>query len=205
MENKVKKYNNYYIINIDEKMKNLALNFAKKIIKTNNQYSRLLPNGIDFNKDKERIEIQRTFLGKLGEIAFLTLLTEKNIDVKTDGMFDVFEGQNNVDSFDFITTKGKSIDIKTGFRSIHTRLLINIEQFNNIPKDFYVAVKIETADLDSSKKIIDINSIKTAKIIGYADYTYLKKYAKVGNFGEAYAKYIPYEKLLNIDRLIKLF
>ena len=194
MENKVKKYNNYYVVNINKEMKNLALNFAKKIIQTNNQYSRLLPDGIDFNKDKETIEIQRTFLGKLGEIAFLTLLTEKNIEVKTDGMFDVFEGQNNVDSFDFITAKGKSIDIKTGFRSIHTRLLINMEQFNNIPKDFYVAVKIETEDLDSSKKII-----------GYADYTYLKEYAKIGNFGEAYAKYVPYEKLLRIDGLIKLF
>lgn len=198
----------YYTISIDENMRKAALDFAKRIVLSNNQYSRLLPIEIRNSKDismQHKIEIQRTFMGKLGEIAFLQLLKENNKKVNTNGMFDVFEGQTNVDTFDFITSTGHYVDVKTGFRNIHKRLLVNIEQFNNIPKDFYVAVKIDAVDVDSRQKLVDWNNIHTAQIIGYADYAYMNRYANTSDFGEGPAKWLFYNKLMGIDKLLKMF
>lgn len=47
-------------------------------------------------------------------------------------MLEVYEGQDNVDPYDFMTLRGHSVDVKTGFRNIHTRLLVNVEQFYNL-------------------------------------------------------------------------
>ena len=63
------------------------------------------------------------------------LLRERGINLSSDEMFQIYEGQANTDDFDFITSDGRSVDIKTGFRSNHTRLLVNMQQFNRIPKD----------------------------------------------------------------------
>ncbi|WP_310604216.1 hypothetical protein [Anaerosporobacter sp.] len=198
----------YYTVAIDQHMRNIALDFAKRIILSDNQYSRLLPIEVRNSKDvsiQHKIEIQRTFMGKLGEMAFLKLLQEKNKEVNIDGMFEVFEGQGNVDSFDFQTSTGFYVDVKTGFRNIHKRLLINVDQFDNIPKDFYVAVKVDALDTDSRLKLVDWDDISTAKIIGYADYSYIKKNASVYDFGEGQARWLYYEKLMGIDRLLSMF
>ena len=71
----------YYAVPIDERMRSTALNFAKRIILSDNQYSRLLPTEVRNSKDvtmQHKIEIQRTYMGKLGEIAFLKFLNENN-------------------------------------------------------------------------------------------------------------------------------
>ncbi len=57
-------------------------------------------------------------------MAFAKFLYKNNKNVNINGMFDVFESQENVDSFDFMTNTGNSVDVKTGFRSIHQRLLV---------------------------------------------------------------------------------
>ena len=49
-----------------------------------------------------------------------------------------------MDSYDFRTLQNRTVDVKTGFSSFHTRLLVNTEQFDGTPKDYYVAVKFET-------------------------------------------------------------
>lgn len=141
----------YYTVSVSEEMKRAALDFAQRIITTDNQYSRLLPASVRRSRDagmQQKVEIQRTYMGKLGELVFLHFLEENHKAVRTDGMFEVFDGQANVDSFDFQTADGRSVDVKTGFCSNHQRLLVNVEQFNNIPKDFYVAVKIDAVDVD---------------------------------------------------------
>ena len=128
-----------YKVDIDAEMRRTALQFAKDIILSDNQYSRLLPESIRNSNDvslQQKIEIQRTYIGKLGELVFLKLLRSKGKKVDSNGMLDVYEGQNNVDSFDFVTADKKTVDVKTGFRSIHTRLLINIQQFDRSPKDY---------------------------------------------------------------------
>lgn len=197
-----------YSVSINDAMKRDALDFARKIILSNNQYSRLLPAEIHGSSDvsaQQKIEIQRTYMGKLGELAFLKLLKKKGKIVNTTGMFEIYEGQENVDSFDFITPCDHSIDVKTGFRSIHTRLLVNTEQFDGDPKDFYVAVKIEANDVDPKKKLVDWDDISTARILGYADYKYMKHHAGIWDFGEGPARWLYYNRLMGIDRLIDLF
>lgn len=197
-----------YSIPIDEDMKRNALDFAKKIVLTDNQYSRLLPTQVRNSKDvsmQQKIEIQRTYMGKLGELAFLKLLEEKGKAVDTDGMFDIFEGQENVDSFDFVTSNDRSVDVKTGFRDIHKRLLVNVEQFDHIPKDYYVAVKIHACDVDSQQKLVNWDNISAAQIIGYADYSYMKNHAGITGFGEGPARWLYYNRLMGIDRLVDMF
>lgn len=197
-----------YIIDLTPEMKNAALTFAKNIILSDNQYSRLLPANIQASQNvgmQQKIEIQRTYMGKLGEIAFAQFLFESGKKVDTDGMFDIYEGQTNVDPFDFITPSGGTVDVKTGFRAIHTRLLVNMEQFNRIPKDYYVAVKINAMDVDSRQKLVDWQNVTQAWILGYAEYGFLDKYAPIYDFGEGPAKWIYYNKLLSIDRLLREF
>ena len=73
-------------------MKRNALDFAVEIIRSDNQYSRLLPDAVRNANDvglQQRVEIQRTYLGKLGEMAFLKVLQEKGINVNIEGMFEV--------------------------------------------------------------------------------------------------------------------
>jgi len=98
-----------------------------------------------------------------------------------------------------------SIDIKTGFREIHRRLLVNTEQFYNIPKDFYIAVKVDAIDVDPRKKLVDWNNVSTVKIIGYADYAYMNRYAGISDFGEGSAKWLFYNRLMGIDKLLSMF
>lgn len=198
----------YYTVEVTEGMRAQALDFAKKIILTDNQYSRLLPENIRTSGDvdlQQKIEIQRTYIGKLGEIAFTQFLREKGITVNTDGMFEIYEGQDNVDSFDFVTRRGQTVDVKTGFRRIHTRLLVNIEQFDRIPKDYYVAVKLNAVDVNPQDKLVDWDSITTATIYGYAEHGFMQRAAEIRDFGEGPARWLLYDRLMGIDRLVREF
>lgn len=207
MENRGKYQIAYYEVSINSDMKERALSFANGIVLSDNQYSRLLPYNIRTSKDismQQKIEVQRTYMGKLGEMSFAMCLSEKGKQVDTDVMFEIYEGQTSVDEFDFTTRDGKSVDVKTGFRPIHKRLMINIEQFNNIPKDYYVAVKLNATDVNPWDKIVDWNNITTATILGYADHLYIEKHAEIYDFGEGRARWLWYDKLVGIDNLIRL-
>ena len=135
----------------------------------------------------------------------MKLLKKKGKYVSTEGMFDIYEGQRNVDSFDFETAEGESVDVKAGFRTIHTRLLVNVEQFDNSPKNYYVAIKLETQDTNSAQKLVDWNNITLATVKGYAEYSFMEKQSDSIDFGEGLAKWLPYNRLLGIDKLIKMF
>lgn len=196
-----------YQIDISEQIKAECFDFAKRIILTNNQYSRLLPNEIRTSNDIElinKLEIQRTYMGKIGEMAFWTLLQENGKNVYADDIFAVYEGQENVDSFDFITSYGETVDVKTGFMPYHKRLLVNYEQFVGIPKDYYVGVMLDATEIDRQRKLADWDSVSSAIIFGYVDYDYLRN-RPIENFGEGPAKWIYYDKLMGIDRLISKF
>ena len=168
----------YYSVDITETMKEKALAFAKDIILTDNQYSRLLPSQVRESNDvtlQNKIEIQRTYMGKLGELVFLKYLTENGRSVSTEGMFEVYEGQ------------------------------VNTDQFDGIPKDYYVAVKIDAIDVDGEQKLVDWEHISTATIWGYAEHSYMQRSAKVANFGEGPARWLYYNRLLGIDKLLEEF
>ena len=197
-----------YIVDITEKMKTQAFDFAKTIILGENQYSRLLPNTIRESNDvdmQKKVEIQRTYVGKLGELAFLELLNCKKIQVDTTDMFKIYEGEDNVDKFDFELPNKKTIDVKTGFRQNHTRLLINCEQFKNSPKDYYVAVKLDARDTDSKNKLVDLDSISKGLIEGFAEYSFIKQYGSIKDFGEGNAKCLDYSRTMGIDFLLSKF
>lgn len=199
---------NVYYIDITDTMREDALDFATQIIRSDNQYSRLLPIEVWESKDvdkQQRLEIQRTYAGKLAELAFADLLKKKGKQVDVTDMFTIYEGQENVDEFDFITKDNKTVDVKAGFRNIHQRLLVNVEQFDSIPKDYYVGIKLNGVDLDSKEKIIDLNSITEATVHGYAEYAYMSKFAKCKDFGEGLARYLSYSQLMGIDKLIAMF
>ena len=66
-----------YEVGVDYNMRNDALQFAKDIILSDNQFSRLLPENIRNSNNvslQQKLEIQRTYIGKLGELVFLKLL-----------------------------------------------------------------------------------------------------------------------------------
>lgn len=200
---------NEYEIEIDQAMRDKALAFAAKIKLDGNQYSRLLPANLrEVTPDNIvrmlKLEIQRTYVGKLGELAFLSLLREEGKECETADMFAIYEGQENTDSFDFVANNRMRIDIKTGFRSNHSKLLINMEQFTNHPKDYYVGVKLNGEDEPGDDKLISWDSIQTATIKGYAEKNYFDNRPE-RDFGEGLAKYIEYDRLLGIDRLLRMF
>lgn len=199
---------NVYDVDITSVMRTRALEFAKAIILTENQYSRLLPSEIRDSGDvtlKQKIEVQRTYMGKLGELVFLTYLRVRGKNVSDTGMFEVYEGEENVDSYDFITVHNQTVDVKTGFRNNHRRLLINTEQFDNANKDYYVAVKLNAEDVDPKNKLVDWDNITKGTVLGYAEYGFLVETARIQNFGEGPARFLEYNRLLGIDRLIREF
>lgn len=207
---------NEYEVDISQEMRDKALAFASKIKLDDNQYNRLIPKEYQTlpNDNEETIRIkerlflkytiQRTYVGKLGELAFLVLLNERGIVCNTEGMFEIYEGQANTDPFDFLTANNRRIDVKTGFRSNHSRLLINQQQFERNPKDIYVGVKLNGQDVPGDDRLIEWDSVRTATIKGYAERSFLQRLNYV-NYGEEPAKAIQYNQLLGIDRLLDGF
>lgn len=197
---------NCYEVEITPLMKKLALDFSTDIILKDNQYNRLLPAETTNIDEQTQLRIQRTYMGKLAELAFADLLIRKGVKFSTSGMFQIYEGQENVDEYDFVENDGSRIDVKCGFRSIHKLLAINTDQFNsNKHKDYYVAVKLNAVDRDESKKLVDLNSVTSAQILGYAEYEFLLETAKIQDLGEGPARILAYTRLLGIDKLLRNF
>lgn len=195
-----------YEVDVTSLMKKLAFDFSVNIICENNQYNRLLPAEVNDIDIQTRLRIQRTYMGKLAELAFADFLIEKDINFSTSDMFQIYNGQENVDSYDFVKSTGEKIDVKCGFRPIHQLLAINTEQFDSHEhKDYYVAVKLNAVDVDERNKLVDLNSVTRAQILGYAEYQYLLEYAPVRDLGEGPARILQYSRLLGIDRLINHF
>lgn len=185
------------IVNITHKMRKRAYDFAKKIETEKNQYARL------HQPLKELIET--TFVGKLGELAFLSYLNNRGCFPNTHEMFKIYEGQENVDSYDFVQKNGKTVDIKTGYLSKHKRLMVNTSQLKNNPKDIYVGIKLFTNEKTPNiAGEANINSWATACIEGFA---FKDEIVKAGsrNWGKDYANAINYNNLRNVNELIKYF
>lgn len=184
-------------IKITQEMRDKAYAFAIMIEKGKNQYARL-------GQSEEEL-IETTYIGKLGELAFLKALNSCDIFPDISGILDVYEGQENVDSYDFITQDGLTVDIKTGYLPHHTRLMVNKQQFNNIPKDIYVGIKLLASDSinDAGKNGKDVWS--NAEIHGWISHDDLKEYGEFRNFGKAYAYAIIYCNLNRIELLLDKF
>ena len=178
-------------ISSDEK--NRCLKFATEIIRGKNQYNR-------FNQD-QITQINRTYIGKLAEYVFLNYLNDIGIEYKEGDMFEIFEGQENADKYDFVTNNNKSVDIKTASLPFHKRIMIPSSQFR-VRKDFYVGVKLNFKN--SSGRNIDPMNIYDCSIYGYIDRNAMEN-QPTQYFGEGYCKAYPLKNLKPIDGLIKLF
>ncbi|GAA0097500.1 hypothetical protein ACV3VQ_07160 [Clostridium perfringens] len=193
---------NNYIVDIDESMRERCWNFSKKIIEDENQFNRMLPENITSEEEEKLIRIQRTYAGKLAEYAFLKFLQIKGKEVTEGDMLTIYEGQKNVDNFDFITRDNSTVDIKAAFKENHRNLVVNLEQLNNIPKDFYVGIKLNSKNYNNN--LINPDSITEAEIFGYCECEYLNKRTTV-NLGEDFCKTVNLGRLIGIDNLLKKF
>lgn len=186
-----------YIVTITQDMKDRCMQFARQIITTDNQFSRLLPNDIRTSgnqQSKQALEINRTYMGKLAELAFAEMLRLNGKQVDLTDIFAIYEGRNNVDTADFFTLNGNSVDVKAGYESFHSRLLVNCEQADSIPKNYYVGVKLNL-----------INGNSQALIHGYVNHNELVTANRPQTFGEGYAYWLYYNQLRDINGLINMF
>lgn len=194
-------------VNVTPDMRQRALDFAQTIILGNNQFDRLLPADIRAENNLETstaIRIQRTYVGKLGELVFAQILLDRGLHVDLETMLAIFQGQNNVDGFDFETANDQTIDIKTGFRANHRILMVNEQQLRQ-PKDYYVGIKLNAIDLDLSESVINLETIDTATVYGYVTHDTLINANPRRNFGEGYASWVRYVDLRDINELLGCF
>lgn len=181
---------------INQEMIEDCFNFASSIILGNDQYNRI-------PSTTER-RIERTFVGKLAELCFLNFLNGKQKNYPQGTMFTIFPGQTNTDGYDFITRDDEStVDVKSASKPFHSRIMVPIDQFRSVPKDYYVGVRINSKiDKKNNDKIL-IHTIKNADIFGYCTYQDLDN-MPTQNFGYP-CKAIDLNKLRNIYTLLNKF
>lgn len=192
------------IISTTKEMIDACLDFSTNIINQTNQFDRMSPSYATANIDlKNKIRIMRTFVGKLGELCFSVFLSENNIKHDVSKMFEIFEGETNVDELDFLTRDSGSIDIKTAVFSNHIRLVVPLDQFKSMPKDFYVGIKLNVESQENKYDTLDPYSIKSATIYGFCYYSELLNEPTI-NLGEYPCKTILLNKLHPIKTLLML-
>lgn len=179
--------------------------FSNKIILGENQYDRMMKSGLSLD-EQQVYRIQRTFVGKIGEIAFYHFLEQKDLyPGNLDEMFAIFEEQTNVDPFDFQTAGGESVDVKAAVFSFHKNLVVPIDQFKNIPKDYYVGVKLKLPySVQDYGYAFRPEFVREVYICGFATYEQMRQ-CKTANFGECDCKPKLLSTLTDIDRLLALF
>ena len=185
-------------------MRNIAYQFSEDIIMQDNQFDRMLPTYARNKNDINIIRINRTYVGKLAELCFKAYLNSRNIYVDVADMFEIFEGQENVDDSDFCLPNGNTIDIKAAVFNNHRSLVVPIDQFINTPKDYYVGIKFECPAIKNDYRLIKKDTFLKATIKGFCRYDELKD-KKTINLGEFDCKAISLEKLNDINELINMF
>lgn len=114
----------------------LAINFAESVV--NDTYNRL--------RQDMNTRVFRLLVGKLGEIAVLRYCEQHNVSPNVEGMFEIYQGQTNVDEFDFVLQDGRKLDVKTGNQPFHRLIIVPIDQFTNQVKDIYVGVYVNVRE-----------------------------------------------------------
>lgn len=166
--------------------------FAKKIIEGGNQFNR-------FNQNTNT-QINRTYIGKLAEYVFLHFLHSQGIAYAEGDMFQIFEGQENADTYDFLLPNGQSIDIKTASLPFHKRIMAPMSQFH-LKKDFYVGIKLNFAT--AGKEILP-GQIKDCVLHGYVERAFLEN-APVENYGEGNCKAALLSGMKSIEALVNMY
>lgn len=167
-------------VNITPEQVSKCIDFAKESVEKSDDYIKLVPKDIkDVNLQKE-IGMQRIFIEKISECAFINYLINKGID------------ENAISKY--------KIEIKTAIaKEIHTRLIIDKNEFEskNNKKNYYVGIhlNLEMEDKKDSIKrhlVKDLYSIEKVQIFGYLDEKFVKelRYETIKNkFGKKEFKF----------------
>lgn len=179
------------LISITDEEKQRCHEFSTKIITSENQYNR-------FSQSTD-VQILRTYIGKLAEYVFLHYLHRQGIPYPEGDMFSIFSGQTNVDDFDFATRQQETVDIKTASRSFHRRIMIPLDQYKAMPKDYYVGIKLNFIE---ERGMIKPFNIENCALYGYTTRVLLDS-NNVENYGEGNCKAIELSNLHDINTLIE--
>jgi hypothetical protein len=179
-------------LNIKQEEMKSSLNFATEIIFGGNQFDR-------FNQSVAT-QITRNYVVKLAGYIFLHFLQSCYIIAKEGDMFEIFQGAENADTFDFLFPNGQSIDIKTASLPFHQRIMVPISQFH-LCKYYYVGIKL---NFITTTYNIEPNNINTAIIQRYINSSTLKNQPSQ-NFVEGDCKAFPLRNLLDIEQLILMY
>lgn len=178
---------------ITEKEKERCYQFARTIIKGGDQFNR-------FNQN-EKTQINRTYIGKLGEYLFLKMLHANGVNYEEGDMFEIFAGKENADTYDFKTWENKTVDIKTASLPFHQRIMVPLSQFH-LKKDYYVGIKLNFYGIENGQ--IKPALIKDCDFCGYIDRASLEK-QPTQHFGEGPCKAFKLKDLKPMEELVELF
>jgi len=117
-------------------------------------YQRLSKSKVSFN-----LHIERIFTGKLGEYALFQILNKFTYEIDYKDAFKIWEGTQNVDRFD-LKVNNKTIDAKTLYKPNHRNMIVPLDQWKSMPKDFYVAVKLDNFDNILNETMKNISLLK---------------------------------------------
>ncbi|UEG49074.1 hypothetical protein LK994_10575 [Ferruginibacter lapsinanis] len=180
------------ILQINQEEKDRCYQFAESIIGGGNQFNR-------FNQNRT-VQVHRTYIGKLAEYVFLHFLHSNGIDYEEGDMFEIFEGAENADTYDFVLPNGETIDIKTASLPFHRRIMIPISQFH-LRKDYYIGIKL---NFESLNRTILPFSITNCVLYGYVQREIMER-QPTQNFGEGDCKAYELNRLVDIGNLINMF
>jgi len=120
------------MVKITEKQRDECVQYAHDLVRSGKQFNRY--------GQPEYIQVNRTALGKMGEVAFYNLLINSGIESDYKKLLTI---RSHADSFDFLMPNGRyKIDIKT-IKSYHKYLLVPKDQ---TPKDIYICIKMSGLD-----------------------------------------------------------
>ena len=91
----------------------------------------------DFHEGGLSAKERKMFEGKLGEKIVKFELQAAGMRFQEDK-----SSHTEADSYDFIFPNGRTVDVKTRTQDFHTRTLEMKEQFERVPKDIYVSVRL---------------------------------------------------------------
>lgn len=148
-------------VNITPEQLKECKEFASNESQKFNEYKHLIPKEIKNKELQQEILEQRIFVEKVSECGFLNYLMSKGID------------ESVIDK--------KKIAIKTAIaKEIHTRLIIDKDEFEKNKSNYYVGVHLNLEMEDKKDKIKrhlikDLYSIEKVQIFGYLDYKFINE------------------------------
>ncbi|MBO3445110.1 hypothetical protein [Clostridium sp. CCUG 7971] len=156
-------------VNITQEQLKECREFALDESKHFDKYKNLIPKEIKNKELQQEVLEQRIFVEKVSECGFLNYLMSKGID-------------------ESVINK-KKIAIKTAIaKEIHTRLIIDKDEFENNKSNYYVGVHLNLEMEDKKDKvkrhlIKDLYNIEKVQIFGYLDYKFINelKYETIKN------------------------